>query len=197
MIRQTSLKPYADADEISEVNPLDEVSTNLPVAMDSWPALLPLQIAEHEASIGSHLYSIEEIAEHFDISVKQIEVFKDQRSFRAEVRAALLEIKDTNSVIRQKAKAQFEHYLDVYVPLMMNDPMTPPAEKLKLFQFLAKTARVVDDPAEKAKADAKALPTDKATTLNLYLQSPSGDTQKISGITIDQTETPEELPNGS
>ena len=162
------------------------------VPLETWPNLLPLFIAEYESSIGTPLYTLDEIAEHFDISVEKIELYKQQTSFRAEVRSAIVEIKDSNSTVRRKASAQFENYLDTIVPKWMVDDDFPASEKVKVLQFLAKTGRIVDDPIEKAKAEsANKTPVVQAPTL--VINFPPAN-QMLSGITI--TQDGEKVING-
>lgn len=171
-------------------HPKEQASKDVALIIDEpmkkWPVLLPMHIAEYETNLSAPLYTMEEIADHFGLTIKKIEAFKRQKSFRAEVHASIKEVKDSSSVIRRKAKAQLEMYLDVLIPQWMSDPEFPPTEKVKMFQFLAKTARIVDDPTEQAKAEAKLAVPEKSTTLNLYLQTPSGETTKMTGVTINQ-----------
>lgn len=149
------------------------------ISMDKWPASLPLEIAHYESAIGVPLYSLDEIADHFGISVDTIDRYRELPAFRAEVRSSLAELKDTNSLIRRKVRKQAELYFDSFVPKWLNDPDFPPAEKVKLLTLLAKTARVIDDPADKARAEAeaaKALPQQVQPVLNLILTAAPGTT---------------------
>jgi hypothetical protein len=160
--------------------------------MERWPKLLPIYLAEHKASVGTPLYTLEEIAKHFDITVQEIEVYSEQIAFRAEVRGVIAEIKDSNSIIRQKAKAQLETYLDNMIPAFMVDTDFPPAEKVKLFKFLQELSETGGSTAEKAKAKLDAVPQNTAPTLNLYLTQASGESVPLSGITIVQEPEPVE-----
>lgn len=152
---------------------------NSVVPMDSWPALLPLYVGECEASVGSPLYTTEEICDHFGITPEHLERYKEQPKFRAEVRAAIQELKDSSSVLRKKAKAQLELYVDKTIPSLMGDSDQPMAEKVKLMRFLAEVSRVLNDPADKARAEAeaaKALPQQVQPVLNLILTAAPGTT---------------------
>lgn len=155
------------------------------IPMERWPKMLPLYVAEYEASASTPLYTLEEIAEHFKLSMEVMERFMQQESFQAEVRASMMELKDTNSIVRQKAKAQLETYIDNLVPQWMVDPEFPAAEKNKTLKFLHELAEGGDVAALKAKEKAGQL-GNGSTTLNLYLTTGSGETKPISGITIDQ-----------
>jgi hypothetical protein len=166
--------------------------------METWSALLPLSIAEHEAAVGTPLYTIQEICDHFGITEETLGRYKQQPAFRAEVRAALLELKDSNSIVRKKAKAQFESYLDKLIPKFLHDEDFPPSEKVKLLQFLAKTARLIDDPAEKLKieqeASAKNQQQQQPPSLNLTLQVTQAPASPPQGMTIIYQE-PEKVVN--
>ena len=157
------------------------------IPMDRWPLMLPMYMAEHEASASTPLYTLEEIAKHFDITVEDIELFSKQVVFRAEVRAAISELKDTTSVLRQKAKAQLEMYLDTFVPQSMVSEEFPSAEKVKLLKFLQEVSETGGSTAVKAKAKLEALPEQKATSLNIFITS-GGETKPVSGVTITQEE---------
>jgi len=161
------------------------------VPMNKWPALLPMHIAEYESSGDLPLYTLEEIAEHFDITVQDIEVFSQQMLFREEVRAFISEIKDSTSVVRQKAKAQLELYLDTLVPVWMVDPDFPPAEKNKTLKFVSELAEAGGSAAQKASAKIAASPEAKAANLNIYMTLPGGETKTVEGVIIEQE--PEEV----
>lgn len=159
------------------------------VPMPSPPALLAFHIAERESS-NNPLWTEEEICEHFDITMEQLAQFKTLPSFRAEVRANLAEIKDSNSHIRRKASAQAELFLDTLVPSWLRDDDFPPAEKVKLMALLLKTGRVIDDPLEKAKAEAevaaKTPQISQQPTLNLYLTTAPGATPVVIDATSER-----------
>jgi hypothetical protein len=158
--------------------------------METPPAYLSFWIAEYEVVKNNNdafiPYTLEQIAEEFHITVEQIEKYKKLPSFRAEVRANIENIKNSSYHIRHKAQVQFEIYLDQIVPKLIKDEETPVSEKIKLLAFLAKTARVNDDPAEKAKAEAeiqsKQPQQQSAPTLNLYLTT--GETKQSIPIDI-------------
>lgn len=183
-------------DDVEEVPPHMGI-----VTMETWPPMLPRYLAEYEVSISQSnppLYSLEEIASTFQLTLKKIERFKKQAAFRAEVRAAILEIKDSDSVIKRKARAQAELYLDVWVPTVMSDPDFPPAEKNKLFMFISKMGRIIDDPQERLKLESENNKEDNSKntpTIVINLSSPDSlkDTQ---GITITPQQEPEKLING-
>jgi len=180
---------------------IEEVPPHLGiVTMETWPPMLPRYLAEYEVSISQSnppLYSLEEIASTFQLTLKKIEKFKKQTAFRAEVRAAILEIKDSDSVIKRKARAQAELYLDVWVPTAMSDPNFPPAEKNKLFMFVSKMGRIIDDPQEKLKLESennsKEGDTKNNPTIIINL-SGSDSMNDTKGITI--TQQSEKLING-
>jgi len=169
------------------------------ITMETWPPMLPRYIAEYEVSISQSnppLYDLEEIALTFQLTLERIEKFKEQTAFRAEVRAAILEIKDSDSVIKRKARAQAELYLDVWVPKAMTDPNFPAAEKNKLFMFVSKMGRIIDDPQEKLKLDSesKLEGDNNQTTPTIVINLSSSNSLKdTKGITI--TQQPERLIN--
>jgi len=156
------------------------------VPMNKWPALLPMHIAEYESSGDLPLYTLEEIAKHFGITLEDIELFSQQLVFREEVRAFISEIKDTNSIVRQKAKAQLELYLDTLVPTWMVDPDFPPAEKNKTLKFVSELAEAGGSAAQKASAKIAALPEAKTSTLNIFITGQNGEATPVQGVTIVQ-----------
>ena len=136
----------------------DDVLDNAPAIappMEAPPPLLAMHIAEYEVSKDSPLWSMEEIAEHFDLTVERIEQYKLVPSFRADVRACIAEIQDSNAHIRRKAAVQLEHYIDNLVPAWLADDACPFSEKVKLMAFLAKTGKLIDDPTEKLRVEAE------------------------------------------
>lgn len=162
------------------------------IPMDRWPPLLPMYMAEHEASVGEPLYTLEEIAEHFDITTKDIDRYSEQIAFREEVRASIATIKDSNSVIRQKAKAQLETYLDTIIPIWMSSDEFPDKEKVNIFKHLSELAETGGSGAAKAQAKLDTLSEAKTPSLNIYITpAGGGEAQPVSGITI--TQEPEKL----
>jgi len=160
------------------------------VPMEAPPPLLAMHIAEYEAS-NNPLWTMEEIAEHFGITVQDIEHYKTLPTFRAEVRASLETLKDSHAHIRHKAQAQLETYIDTVIPPIMGDPNVNAGDKLKYLQFLATTARVNNDPLEKAKAEtATAKPVTSGATLNLFLTTSPG----AQSIPIDITSVAQPVP---
>lgn len=183
---------------MKDLNDLEEEIVPLEITtLETWPAMLPMYVAEYEVSLGQPLYDYGEIAETFGINVERIDLFKKQPGFRAEVRAAILEIKDSDSVIKRKAKAQAELYLDSWVPKAMSDPAFPSVEKTKLFMFVAKMGRIVDDPQEKIKVEAAvqaSTPQAQIPTITINLTGPKSLDEE-QGVTI--TQIPEKLSNGN
>jgi hypothetical protein len=158
------------------------------IPLDKWPSSLPLEIAHYESAQGIPLYTLDEIANHFGVTPEHLERYRELPAFRAEVRACIQELQDTNSLIRRKVRKQAEYYFDHLVPKWLSDEDWPPSEKVKILTLLAKTAKVIDDPADKARAEAEAAAknpqTQSTPTLTLILQSPQG--QQVSGMTFNQ-----------
>lgn len=156
------------------------------IPMDRWPPLLPMYMAEYESSPTQPIHTIEEIAKHFDITVEDIELFSQQPAFKSEVMALTIELKDSTSVIRQKAKAQLETYLDTVLPTWMVDSDFPAAEKVKTMKFLQELAETGGSTASKAKAKLEALPEQKTPSLNIFITPAGGEPVPVGGVTITQ-----------
>ena len=153
-------------------------------------------MAHHDSSVGTPLYNLEEICDHFDITLDQLETFRQLPAFRAEVRAAILELQDTNSTIRRKVRKQTELYFDTLVPKWLIDESFNNAEKVKLLTLMTKVAKLIDDPAEKAKVEAEVAaksPQQSAPTLNLYLTTAPGQQPPAIDVTPEKIISAEKI----
>lgn len=125
-----------------------------PALVNSWPSGLAIEVGLNSLAVGAAICSDEDLCRQFDISLEQLEAFKKHPAFRAEVREAVSQVRDSNATIKRKSKLALEFYMDEYVPKWIADPSASVDSKTKLLQFLAKIGGF--DAAEKA-AEAAAL----------------------------------------
>lgn len=125
-----------------------------PALVNAWPPGLAIEVGLNSLAVGAKICTDEELCQQFDISLEQLEIFKSHPAFRAEVREAISQVRDSNATIKRKSKLALEFYMDEYVPKWIADPSASVDSKTKLLQFLAKIGGF--DAAEKA-AEAAAL----------------------------------------
>lgn len=125
-----------------------------PALANAWPSGLAIECGLNSLAVGPAICSDEDLCKQFDITPEQLDGFKKHPAFRAEVREAIAQVRDSNATIKRKSKLALEFYMDEYVPKWIADPQASVDSKTKLLQFLAKIGGF--DAAEKA-AEASAL----------------------------------------
>lgn len=125
-----------------------------PALVNSWPQGLVEELALNDLAVGQKILEDEDICKQFDITLDQLNYFKNHIAFKAQVREAIAAVKDSNATLKRKARLALEYYADEYIPLWLQDPSASVDSKTKLLQFLSKLAGI--DAAEKA-AEAAAL----------------------------------------
>lgn len=125
-----------------------------PALTHSWPQGLVEELALNELAVGAKILDDDDICKQFDITLEQLNYFKNHIAFKAQVREAIAAVKDSNATLKRKARMSLEYYADTYIPLWLQDPSASVDSKTKLLQFLSKLAGI--DAAEKA-AEAAAL----------------------------------------
>lgn len=126
-----------------------------PALSNTWPVGLDIEMALNELSVGNKILDDEDFCRQFDLTQDQLDYIKAHPAFRAQVRESMAQIKDSNATIKRKSKIALEHYLDVYVPIWIQDDRAPVDSKTKLLQLLSKFAGIdAEEKAEAAKAAA-------------------------------------------
>ena len=133
-----------------------------PALVNSWPSGLVEEIALNDLAVGAKILDDEDLCKQFDISLDQLNYFKNHIAFKAQVREAIAAVKDSNATLKRKARMSLEYYADHYVPLWLNDPSASVDSKTKLLQFLAKLGGI--DAAEKAAEAAAMAEVNKSST---------------------------------
>lgn len=125
-----------------------------PALINSWPPGLVEELALNDLAVGAKILDDDDICKQFDITLDQLNYFKNHIAFKAQVREAIAAVKDSNATLKRKARMSLEYYADEYIPKWLNDPSASVDSKTKLLQFLSKLAGI--DAAEKA-AEAAAM----------------------------------------
>jgi len=133
---------------------MHEEAPRPPALTHSWSPGLVEEIALNELAVGAKIMDDDDICKQFDITLDQLNYFKNHIAFKAQVREAIAAVKDSNATLKRKARMSLEYYADTYIPLWLQDPGASVDSKTKLLQFLSKLAGI--DAAEKA-AEAAAL----------------------------------------
>jgi hypothetical protein len=123
----------------------------------SLPKVIPVGLAYHLAlnaatSTDRRLWSDDEICADHSITIEQLESIKLLPEFRREYLTCLKDVKESGDNVRLKARFQFEHYLENFIPALFSDPDAPIAEKNKALVFLGKVAGLADDKAKSTDA---------------------------------------------
>lgn len=139
-----------------------------PALVNSWPAGLSVEVALNSMAVGAAICSDEDLCKQFDITQEQLDGFKLHPAFRAEVREAISQVKDSNATIKRKARVALEFYADEYIPVWLADASASVDSKTKLLQFLAKISglEAEEKAAEAAKNQVQAA---AAPSINITL----------------------------
>lgn len=123
-----------------------------PALANSWPSGLAIEVGLNSLCNGVAIASDEDLCRQFEITLDQLERYRQHPAFRAEVREAIAAVKDSNATLKRKAKMSLEYYADTYVPQWLADPSASVDSKTKLLGFLYKLGglEAEDKAAEKA-----------------------------------------------
>lgn len=152
----------------------------------NWPPILPNEVAINETATNGKIYTDEELCESCGITIEHYNIIKNTVAFRAAVREAISELKNTNGVVQRKSEVQYEYWLDTYIPKLMNDPDASDADKLKAMAMLKESAAISErNKLQVVKEEAKMLAattSSKVPSINIIL---SGNPEKVEASVVD------------
>lgn len=161
--------------EVKEIKPP-------PTLVHEWPVGLSSEIALNDLSVGVSVIEEETLCRQFGLTQDELDGIKAHPAFRAEVRECLTQIKESNATIKRKAKIAFEHYMDVMIPALMNDPKVNPDVKVKAWIHIGKVMGLEVDEANKIAENGKG--NNSGPSINIILTTVASLVQAPS-ITID------------
>lgn len=134
----------------------------------TWHPQLPLDIAMNESSVtGRKVHEDAELLNAYGMTQESFDIIRTLPAFRAQVRAAILELKNNGLTVRRKAGALFEFYIDTTIPSLMNSDYCEAKVKLDIIKFLGQVA----GKDGKAVEDGASAPIVASPTLNIILQT--------------------------
>jgi hypothetical protein len=133
------------------------------------------------SSAETPVYTIDELASHWNLTVAEINDFKKDPEFIRQARSEMLLLKKTSSHLQVKASLLLEMWLDHLAPTWLSDPNASVGDKDKVLNSILKVTGIMErNKAAEAMAIAAATSTVTSTpSLTVVFTSPNDRMERV------------------